>query len=223
MRFCLFLYTALAGAAVVVASAAVAAEATPRQTREAVLGAKSVTIFPIVLGSDKPLPLDIQKIAPEMPKKAAELVGLFLERAGMQEIEIAEVRFTAPPEADLAKLAEAFGAFVPVAQCSHRVRVVWTVSWFARKWRQRNPTRCGRSAREGRADGPSGPRANGSRRRGEGRSDDRQPSARQPPAGTVGTGGPAAKECPRGQAGPALGQEFRGCRRRAKGKRWNDG
>ncbi len=70
--------------------------------------AQSVTIFPIVLNSGQPS----DGVAPEMPKKLAELVGLMLERGGVKEIEIAETRFTPAGEADLGKLAEAFGSFV---------------------------------------------------------------------------------------------------------------
>ena len=71
--------------------------------------AKSVTVFPIVLNSGAPIP----GVSADMSKNMAELVGLFLERAGMKEIEIADAKFIPPQKADLAKAAEAFGRFVP--------------------------------------------------------------------------------------------------------------
>jgi hypothetical protein len=70
--------------------------------------AKSVTIFPIVLNSGSPM----AGVPADMPKRMAELIGLFLERGGMEEIEIAEAKFSPPEKADLDKTAEAFGRFV---------------------------------------------------------------------------------------------------------------
>jgi hypothetical protein len=69
---------------------------------------RSVTVFPIVLGSGTP----IAGVPADMSKNVAELVGLFLERGGMKEIEIVDATFAPPKEADLAKLSEAFGQFV---------------------------------------------------------------------------------------------------------------
>ena len=69
---------------------------------------KSVTVFPIVLNSGKP----IDGVAPTMPKEFAELVGLMLERGGVKEIEIAETQYSPPEGDDLAGLAESFGQFV---------------------------------------------------------------------------------------------------------------
>ncbi len=70
--------------------------------------ARSVTVFPIVLGSGAPL----AGVSADMSKNVAQLVGLLLERGGMPEIEIADAEFSPPKEADLAKLAAAFGRFV---------------------------------------------------------------------------------------------------------------
>jgi hypothetical protein len=81
--------------------------AAPRVSASASI-AKSVTIFPIVLNSGAPMP----GVSADMSKNMAELVGLMLERGGMKEIEIANAKFIPPQEADLAKVAEAFGRFV---------------------------------------------------------------------------------------------------------------
>ena len=70
--------------------------------------AKSVTVFPIVLNAGKP----INGVPANMSKNMAELVGLFLERGGVKEIEIADTQFTPSEKDDLAKSAEAFGEFV---------------------------------------------------------------------------------------------------------------
>jgi hypothetical protein len=69
---------------------------------------KSVTLFPIVLNSGTPIP----GVSADMSKKITELVGLMLERAGMQKIDLADAKFTPPQEADPAKLGEAFARFV---------------------------------------------------------------------------------------------------------------
>ena len=70
--------------------------------------AKSVTVYPIILNSGAPMP----GVSADMSKHMAELVGLFLERGGMKETEIADAKFIPPQDADLAKAAEAFGQFV---------------------------------------------------------------------------------------------------------------
>jgi hypothetical protein len=69
---------------------------------------KTVTVFPIVLNSGAP----IVGVPADMSKNMAELVGLFLERAGMKEIEIDDAVFLPPENADLSKVAEAFGKFL---------------------------------------------------------------------------------------------------------------
>ena len=70
--------------------------------------AKSVTVFPIVLNAGKP----IDGVPAGMSKNLAELVGLFLERGGMKDVEIADARFTPSEKDDLAASARAFGEFV---------------------------------------------------------------------------------------------------------------
>ncbi len=67
-----------------------------------------MTVFPIVLNSGAPIP----GVSPAMSKNIAEMVGLLLERGGMKPIEIAAAQFSPPKDADLAKLAVAFGRFV---------------------------------------------------------------------------------------------------------------
>jgi len=105
MRLCLLSHVALAFAAFVVAFPAYGQEPASPGSPDAASRAKSVTVFPIVLTSDKPLP-------PGMSKKVAEVVGLLLERGGMKEIEVADAEFSPPEKADLAKVGEAFGQFV---------------------------------------------------------------------------------------------------------------
>jgi hypothetical protein len=73
--------------------------------------AKSVTVFPIVLTVDTPAAQPPQ-LPPGMSKNLAEWVGLFLERGGMKQIEIADAKFSPPEKADLTTAAEAFGQFV---------------------------------------------------------------------------------------------------------------
>jgi hypothetical protein len=69
---------------------------------------KSVTVYPLALGH----PLLPSGAAPAMGERVAEGVGLFLERAGMEQIEIAEASFSPPKTDDTAKIAAAFGQFV---------------------------------------------------------------------------------------------------------------
>ncbi len=70
--------------------------------------AKSVTVFPIGLNSRT-----VRAGVPaDMAKNVAELVGLFLERGGVKEIEIADAQFSPPEKGDQAKVSEAFGRFV---------------------------------------------------------------------------------------------------------------
>ena len=70
--------------------------------------AKSVTVFPIILNTGKP----IVGVSADMSRNITELVGLFLERGGVEEVEIAKAEFTPPEKANLPKVAEAFGQFV---------------------------------------------------------------------------------------------------------------
>lgn len=81
---------------------------TTLETPDASSLVNSVTVFPIVLNSGAPM----AGVSADMSKKMAEVVGLLLERGGMEEIEIADARFVPPEKADLAAAAEAFGRFV---------------------------------------------------------------------------------------------------------------
>jgi hypothetical protein len=108
MRLCLFSSAALAVAVCCTILSAWADEAASANRAQATATAKSVTVFPIVLNSGKPIP----GVAASMSKTLAEVVGLMLERGGMKEIEIADRQFTPAETDDLAKLAEAFGQFV---------------------------------------------------------------------------------------------------------------
>jgi hypothetical protein len=108
MRLRLFSYVALGIAALLAAAAACGEEPPAPRGPAPPSVAKSVTIFPIVLNSGAP----IAGVSADMSKKMAELIGLFLERGGMKQIEIADARFIPSEQADLAKAAEAFGRFV---------------------------------------------------------------------------------------------------------------
>lgn len=108
MRLRLFSQVALAVAACCAVLPARADEPAGPSRSDASATAKSVTVFPVVLNSGKP----IDGVAASMSKDLAELVGLLLERAGVKQIEIADTQFCPSEEDDLAKLAEAFGQFV---------------------------------------------------------------------------------------------------------------
>jgi hypothetical protein len=66
---------------------------------------KSVTVYPIAI-----VPSD--KMPASVPERLAEVVGVLLERAGMEQIEIADTPFSPPKTDDPAKLADAFGQFI---------------------------------------------------------------------------------------------------------------
>jgi hypothetical protein len=100
-----FFQAAVAIAIFVVTFPAYGAElAVPPHTKPAVR-AKSVTVFPVVLTAGQPLPASLTKTS-------TELIGVFLERAGMQQIEIADTQFSPPADSDLDKAAAAFSQFV---------------------------------------------------------------------------------------------------------------
>ena len=108
MRIRLFSQVVLAVAACCVVLPARAGKPAGPNRPVASATAKSVTVFPIVLNSGKP----ISGVPANMSKQSAELVGLFLERGGVKEIEIADTQFSPSEKDDLVKLAEAFGQFV---------------------------------------------------------------------------------------------------------------
>ena len=66
---------------------------------------KSVTVYPIVITPAK-------NIGAELPVRIAELLGAFLERGGMEKIEIAPSAFSPPDTDSISELAAAFGQFV---------------------------------------------------------------------------------------------------------------
>jgi len=108
MRLSLFSQVAFAVAAFCASLPAWADEPAGPSRSDASKNGKSVTVFPIVLNSGKP----IVGVAANMSKDVTELVGLFLERGGAKRIEIADTPFLPSEKDDLAKLAEAFGQFV---------------------------------------------------------------------------------------------------------------
>ena len=110
MKLCLSLCATLALIVSFATFRSYAGEQAGPPAADAAQVAKSVTVFPIVLRPEKPLPPGA--LPPEMSKNMAELVGLFLELGGMKDVEIADTEFSPPEKADLAQTAEAFGRFV---------------------------------------------------------------------------------------------------------------
>ncbi|MGO9114662.1 MAG: hypothetical protein ACLP9L_36055 [Thermoguttaceae bacterium] len=108
MKRSLFFQVALAFVACCAVVPARADEPTGPSRADASAAPKSVTVFPIVLNSGKP----INGVPANMSKNLAEIVGLMLERGGVREIEIADTQFVPSEKDDLAKAAEAFGQFV---------------------------------------------------------------------------------------------------------------
>jgi hypothetical protein len=108
MRFCLLVQVSIAVVACCAVLPARGDEPAGPNRSGASVKVKSVTVFPIVLNSGKP----IEGVAANMSKNLAELVGLLLERGGVKEVEIADTQFSPPEKDDPAKLAEAFGQFV---------------------------------------------------------------------------------------------------------------
>jgi len=72
---------------------------TPAQVVE-----KSVTVFPISVTPGENMGLDMQK-------RIAEVVGMLLERVGIEQVELAGTPFARPDTDDPAKVAAAFGRF----------------------------------------------------------------------------------------------------------------
>ncbi len=66
---------------------------------------KSVTVYPPAILPSEMAPASIAE-------RIAEVLGMFLERAGMEQIELAKEPFSPPQTDDPAKLADAFGQFV---------------------------------------------------------------------------------------------------------------
>jgi hypothetical protein len=66
---------------------------------------KSVTVYP-------PAILPAEMAPASITQRIAEVLGMFLERAGMDNIELADTSFSPPKTDDPAKLAEEFGQFV---------------------------------------------------------------------------------------------------------------
>jgi hypothetical protein len=66
---------------------------------------KSVTVYPVVITPPT-------TIGNEFAKRIAEVLGLHLERAGMDQIEISDTSFSPPENVDVSQLAAAFGEFV---------------------------------------------------------------------------------------------------------------
>lgn len=66
---------------------------------------KSVSVYPIAI---RPA----ENVVGSMPVRIAEVVGLLLERAGMEDTEIVEETFPVPETDDVSKMATAFGQFI---------------------------------------------------------------------------------------------------------------
>jgi hypothetical protein len=66
---------------------------------------KSVTVYPVLI-------TPATSIGEEFPRRLAEVLGLCLERAGMDQIEISDTSFAPPETDDVSQLAAAFAEFV---------------------------------------------------------------------------------------------------------------
>jgi len=66
---------------------------------------RSVTVFPIRIRPGKKVTIDIGK-------RLGEIVAMMLERAGIEDIDVAEAGFTAPETSDVSQIAASFGKFV---------------------------------------------------------------------------------------------------------------
>ncbi len=66
---------------------------------------KTVTVFPVPITPS-------EHISTSIPRRIAEVIGLGLERAGMEQVKIGEMSFTPPATEDISEVAKAFGHFV---------------------------------------------------------------------------------------------------------------
>jgi hypothetical protein len=65
---------------------------------------KSVTVFAVPITPSKDIP-------PSLPERIAAVVGVLLEHAGMQDVELGKATFTPPDTDDVSKVAAAFAQF----------------------------------------------------------------------------------------------------------------
>lgn len=65
----------------------------------------SVTVFPVAISSEQELPIGVRK-------GIAEVIGMLLERTGLEEVELAEATFSLPESDNVDQVAAAFGRFV---------------------------------------------------------------------------------------------------------------
>jgi len=81
-------------------AASICVGAAPREVRT-----KSVTVYPIIITPSK-------NIAASIPGRIAEVVGMFLERANMEQVELGEATFSPHDSDNLSQIAAGFGQFV---------------------------------------------------------------------------------------------------------------
>ncbi len=107
MRTVLALFLGVALGAVVFAAASPAPPAENAAKRPPkVSSRKSATVFPVLIVTPAgPNPVDLRQ-------RIAEVVGMLLERAGMNDVRLAKSTFTPPDGASIQKIATAFGKFV---------------------------------------------------------------------------------------------------------------
>jgi len=66
---------------------------------------KSVTVFPIVIKPE-------QRFGTDFAKRVAAVVGLFLEKAGVENVELSVATFNSPDTDDVTTIAAGFGRLV---------------------------------------------------------------------------------------------------------------
>lgn len=102
----LFLGVVLGAVVFAAASPAAPAEGAAKHPPKVQLKEKSATVFPVLIVTPAgPSPVDLRQ-------RIAEVVGMLLERAGLDDVRLAKSAFTAPDGASVEKIAAAFGRFV---------------------------------------------------------------------------------------------------------------
>ena len=101
---CIVTATLLVGGMALTAEPNTASQETEESTVEASDqdADRSVTVFPIGVGDR----------SPDMRSRIAEVVGMLLERAGIENVGLSEAPFTRPDTDDPARIAAAFGKYV---------------------------------------------------------------------------------------------------------------
>ena len=103
-------WMAVAVATALVGSLIVRADPPPNEkkaepARPVKLGEKSVTVFPVVITPGK-------SVGPDMRHRLGEVVGMLLERSGMEDVQLGDAEFLPTEGQSPEQVAKAFGEFV---------------------------------------------------------------------------------------------------------------